>query len=374
MKNVIISGEIGFDVMPNDIRKQFDDAGGEDIDVKIATPGGALEEGLEIYNMISDYKRSNPSAQIMATMKGVVASMGTYISSNPNIDLVSAEKNTVFVRHNPFSFTAGDYREMRKSAEVLESLTSMFAEVYAVRSKKSVEEMRADMDSETYLFGDEIMAAGFADEMISVDSTVSKATACATARIKFDSLKKKMSTAKNDMTKIAALIDIKNIESNIEGENNQSQENNSENNSDNNDKNLTTGGTLMETVNIDDITIEWLIQNKPEIVDEIKNKAIEEEHARQQEVDQAQQNSEDTSENAQALFSEARYDSKMNAGSVLVKLAAISAEAKKQLAEKRAKESSGIPHVQDQLHDEDEKNRHNLIVASMKEGMKGGRK
>ena len=78
MKIINISGEIGYDVMPEDVRNQLAEAGGKDIEIQIASPGGFVFDGIEIYNMIRDYKRKNPNAQILATVKGLAASMAAY--------------------------------------------------------------------------------------------------------------------------------------------------------------------------------------------------------------------------------------------------------------------------------------------------------
>src|SRR4030042_5937359 len=100
MKIINISGEIGFDVEPKDIKSQLNDAKGKDIDIQISSPGGHAFKAFEIYNMISDYKKSYPKSQIMATIKGLAASAASYIASNPSIDMITAEENAVYMIHN----------------------------------------------------------------------------------------------------------------------------------------------------------------------------------------------------------------------------------------------------------------------------------
>ena len=74
-KKITISGEIGWDVTSQSLADQFRAAKGEDIDIDIASPGGDVFTGIEIYNLIRDYKRDNPDAQILMTLKGLGASM-----------------------------------------------------------------------------------------------------------------------------------------------------------------------------------------------------------------------------------------------------------------------------------------------------------
>ena len=111
-----ISGEIGCDVTPNKIKKQLDAAKGKDIDVHITSPGGFVFDGIEIFNAFRDYKKQYPKAQMMLTIKGLAASMASYLAVNPAFDLVAAEDNAVFMIHNAWGGAVGDYREMKKSA------------------------------------------------------------------------------------------------------------------------------------------------------------------------------------------------------------------------------------------------------------------
>ncbi len=57
MKKINISGEIGWNCVSENIRNEIIQAGGEDIEFNIASPGGFVYEGIEIFNMIRDYKR-----------------------------------------------------------------------------------------------------------------------------------------------------------------------------------------------------------------------------------------------------------------------------------------------------------------------------
>ena len=187
-KKILISGEIGWDVDAADISAQFADAKGGDVDIDIASPGGDVFTGIEIYNIIRDYKRENPDAQILMTLKGLGASMASYIMMAP-ADMVVAEDNAVFMIHNPWCFTAGDYREMEETGQFLSGLASLMADAYAKKTGKSKTEIQTLMDNETWLFGDEIKAAGFVDDMVkSDDGKKDKSQALAAARLQFGAM------------------------------------------------------------------------------------------------------------------------------------------------------------------------------------------
>ena len=55
MKIIEISGDIGWEVLASDIRRQLTDAAGEDIEVQISSPGGIVPEGFEIFNLLKNY-------------------------------------------------------------------------------------------------------------------------------------------------------------------------------------------------------------------------------------------------------------------------------------------------------------------------------
>lgn len=188
-----ISGEIGWDYTANDIRDSLKAAKGDDLDIDIVTPGGSVFDGIEIYNAMRDYKRDNPKSQISATLKGLVASMGTYIASNPAIDLVAAEDNAVYMVHNPWSITYGDYRDAQTTADMLKGLADILSEAYSKRTGKSKADIRSMMDASTWIFGDDIKAQGFVDEMIpgeksDDDPASKKSKALAHARASFDAM------------------------------------------------------------------------------------------------------------------------------------------------------------------------------------------
>jgi len=213
MKRIYITGEIGFEVQPHVFRASLADAKGKDIEIVVASPGGYVYEGLEIYNAIRDYKRDNPKSKIVITLKGLAASMASYISANPAADLVMAEDNAVFMIHRSWSGAVGNAGDMEKTAATLRGLDQLVSQAYAARTGKSQEEMLALMDAETWYFGSEIKEAGFVDEIIGAedkDAGKDKAAALAAGRTAFAAVAAKMKRigdrAREDIDRAAAMI------------------------------------------------------------------------------------------------------------------------------------------------------------------------
>lgn len=212
-----ISGEIGWDYTANAIRDSLKMAKGDDLEIDIVTPGGSVFDGIEIFNAIRDYKRENPKSQIMGNLKGLVASMGTYIASNPAFDLITAEDNAVYMIHNPWSIAMGDYRDMQTSADMLQGLAEILSDAYTKKTGKKKQEIRTMMDAETWIFGEDIKAAGFVDEIIPGDKTdednkdTKKSKALAHARASFDAMVSASVSRANrerDNQRAAALVTI----------------------------------------------------------------------------------------------------------------------------------------------------------------------
>ena len=211
IKKIIISGEIGWEVMPADIRRQLSFANGADLDIDLSSPGGSVIRGIEIYNMFRDYKKTFPKSQIIMTIKGIAASMASYLISNPAIDLRVAEDNAVFMIHNAWGYSVGDYRDMLKTAEVFEGWTNTIAQAYEKITGKELSEIRTMMDEETWFFGKEILTAGFVDEIADSDGPkkeTSKEKAILKAKSNFDIFAKKFKekNEKTDFEQIAAMI------------------------------------------------------------------------------------------------------------------------------------------------------------------------
>lgn len=208
MKKIIISGDIGFEVLPRDISDQLFSANGDDIDVYISSPGGFVFDGIEIYNSFREYKRKYPGAQIIATINGLAASMASYLAVNPAFDLVVAEDNATFMIHNVYGGAIGDYRELRKTADIYEGLSELLGSAYADKTGKTKNEIKSMMDDESWFFGSEILESGFVDEIIKTENNEEKNIILSTSKLKFKNMSEKIKN-KEDIEKISALFEKK---------------------------------------------------------------------------------------------------------------------------------------------------------------------
>jgi ATP-dependent protease ClpP protease subunit len=172
MKEILIDGEIGYDWWDGSgntgktVAAQLEGLSeGEEARVTINSPGGSVYEGAVIFNLLREAAKTHP---VSVRVNSIAMSMASYIAlAARTADAgmkVTVTDNSVVMIHNPWTYTWGNYRELKKEAEYLEKLASMLGSVYAAVSKKSGAEITSAMDEETFYVGKEIVEAGFAND------------------------------------------------------------------------------------------------------------------------------------------------------------------------------------------------------------------
>jgi len=202
MKQITISGIIGWDSTPDQLRQDLAAANGDDVEFVVSSPGGFVGDGLEMFNLIRNY-----AGKTVARLSGYAMSMASYLPLAA--DRIVAEDNAIFMIHNVRGGVFGDHNDILKYGEMTAAMSRMLARAYAKHTGKSLDEIQAMMDKETYLFGQDMVDYGFVHEIISTDEDSDRETACTTARIACESCYAKMtadiSAVKNDLTRAAAL-------------------------------------------------------------------------------------------------------------------------------------------------------------------------
>jgi len=158
-KEIRLSGFVGDDLNAEYVKNVLAGVEGEDILVQLYTPGGFIVEGMEIYNIISRFKGNKN-----VVLGGLVASIGSIIAMA--FDKISVTKASSFMIHNAWDIVGGDANEFRKKADKLEKLNTQIAGILSDRSGKSIDKIKELMNAETWYIGQEIVDAGFADELI----------------------------------------------------------------------------------------------------------------------------------------------------------------------------------------------------------------
>lgn len=203
---ITLSGDIGFEITAKELDIELKKANGADALLLVNSRGGFVFEAIEIFNLIRAYK-----GHIETRIVGLAASAASYFILAA--DKITAFDNAAFFVHNAINIVWGNHNEMRKMADELEGLSNMLAKAYIDKSGKSAKEIKALMDEETIFFADEILDAGFVDEIIEsedLEDTTDRASAIIVARASMASCLKRMreSDAVNeDFEKAVAYMD-----------------------------------------------------------------------------------------------------------------------------------------------------------------------
>lgn len=126
--------------------------------VRLNTPGGSVDHGIAIFNMLREYRGG-----VTTIVDSLAASMGSYLLQAGERRIAST--NSMVMIHDPWSIALGNSAEMRKQADILDKYAARMLPEYAERSGKTTEDVAALMAEESWYAGQEIVDAGFADEI-----------------------------------------------------------------------------------------------------------------------------------------------------------------------------------------------------------------
>lgn len=206
-KVIVLSGVVGWDLTARAIRSELKAAKGKDVEFHVNSPGGLVFEGIEIFNLIRDYK-----GKTEARITGIAASAASYIVLAA--DSVSAFDNATYMIHNALTLAIGNHHDMRKVANTLESLSDILAKAYARKTGKDIADIKQLMDDETFLFGDEMLHEGFVDEIIEApedeDGDRDRESAVMTARASIEMCRNQLretDAANSDLDRAVAYVD-----------------------------------------------------------------------------------------------------------------------------------------------------------------------
>lgn len=134
---------------------QIQEHDGKELSVLINSPGGAVTDGLAIYNYLRNRgKVKTKIIGIAASMAGVVALAG---------EEVTIAENGMFMLHNPSGIAVGDSKEMRREADVLDVFKASLQRTYESETGNSAKKVSDWMDKETWMSASEALDAGFVD-------------------------------------------------------------------------------------------------------------------------------------------------------------------------------------------------------------------
>lgn len=130
-----------------------------EIRVLINSHGGDVSEGTAIYNLLKDHR-----AKVTTEVVGMAASIASLIFEAGDVRRVA--ENAALMIHLPWTITIGDEQDHEKQLQLLKSAGVQSAKTYAARTGNSEEQILEWMKAEKWIWSDEVVGLGFADEVI----------------------------------------------------------------------------------------------------------------------------------------------------------------------------------------------------------------
>lgn len=133
------------------------------IRVHINSPGGDVQGAVNIANALREQQTSK-GRTVETIVDGLAASAASIIAMAGS--KVTMADNALMMVHNPWTIAVGNASEMRKSAEMLDTIKAQIIATYQWHSELSAAKIGALMDAETWMDAAEALANGFATDTI----------------------------------------------------------------------------------------------------------------------------------------------------------------------------------------------------------------
>jgi ATP-dependent Clp protease, protease subunit len=152
--------------------KQISAITSNQINLRINSPGGSVFDGFAIFNALHNHK-----ATVTTYIDGLAASIASIIALAG--DKVVMAENAMVMIHNPWTFSMGESKDLRKDADILDQLKESLITAYVNKTEQSREDIAAAMDNETWYSSEDAKKIGLVDEV----KTGMKAAACASPEL-----------------------------------------------------------------------------------------------------------------------------------------------------------------------------------------------
>ncbi|CCJ32882.1 head maturation protease, ClpP-related [Caloramator australicus] len=152
----------GDEVTPKNFAEDLKNLGDiKNLVIRINSVGGDVFAANAIYTLLKDHK-ANKTVKI----DGIAASAATIIAMAG--DTIEIPANGMMMIHNPMVVLLGAYNaeELNRMQDTLDSIKKTIIAAYKNKTGKSEEELSKLMDEETWMTGEEAVKEGFADKLM----------------------------------------------------------------------------------------------------------------------------------------------------------------------------------------------------------------
>jgi ATP-dependent protease ClpP protease subunit len=132
------------------------------IKLHINSPGGDVQAGINIANALREQTAKGRTVETV--IDGIAASIASVIAMAGS--KVRISDNGLMMIHNPMSVGIGTAADMRKTADILDTMRGQIINTYKWHSSMEPEAIAGLMDAETWMDADAAIANGFATEKV----------------------------------------------------------------------------------------------------------------------------------------------------------------------------------------------------------------
>jgi ATP-dependent protease ClpP protease subunit len=150
------------------------------VHLRINSLGGEIGEGTAIYNALSRHPGG-----VTVHIDSLAASMASVIAMAGNP--VYMAENAILMIHNPWTLASGEAKDLRKQADLLDTMKSNLIRAYQKKSGMEEKAIAKLMDEETWLDATEAAALGFID---AIEDGIPAAASAKDLRARFDTFAK----------------------------------------------------------------------------------------------------------------------------------------------------------------------------------------
>ena len=169
------------------------------IDVRINSEGGDVFDGRAIYNQLSQHKATKT-----VYVDGLAASIASLIAMAG--DEIIMGDGAFMMIHQPWGVAVGNAPEMRRTADLLDSVNGTMIDTYAARTKQSRDEVSAWLAAETWMPAQDAVEKGFADKIVEGAKVAASIVRPEAFKNLPSCLRPNRATAHAAMQRVAALI------------------------------------------------------------------------------------------------------------------------------------------------------------------------
>lgn len=148
---------------PNAFKTELLSHAGKPLTVWIDSYGGDVFAAAGIYNALKEHKGA-----VTVKIDGKAMSAASVIAMAG--DTIQMSPVAIMMIHNPLSYAEGYAKDLRKTADVLDTVKESIMNAYSLKTKRSRTKISQMMDDETFMDARTAIKDGFADSMLYSDT------------------------------------------------------------------------------------------------------------------------------------------------------------------------------------------------------------